>query len=223
MKELNQCRLSSLLFFLYRYKRLRKFCWKCIDVLENGEFYSLTMRKILSQYFQVEVGAYSYGSGMLPGEFPKGVRIGRYVSIAANVKVYLRNHPYKRLSTHPFFYNAVLGYVTKDTITESTLTIGHDVWIGYGAIITPSCNVINNGAVIAAGAVVTKDVPAYAIVAGNPAKVIKYRFDAQTVAKVEASQWWNQSITELSAYSDDFLQDVEQTASKIFIHNIKNV
>lgn len=222
MQELNCCRLSSMLVFLYRYKRLRKISWRCAGFLEKGEFYSATMRKILAYYFGVEVGAYSYGTGMLPGQFPPGVKIGRYVSIAADVKVYLRNHPYKRLSTHPFFYNAVLGYVEKDTITDHSLTIGHDVWIGYGAIITPGCHHINNGAVIAAGAVVTKDVPAYAIVAGNPAKIIKYRFDEKTIAEVETSKWWVKSITELVNYRDDFLVDLENLPSKNFINSIKN-
>lgn len=208
MHELKCSRLSSMLVFLYQYKLLKKLCWRCTSILEGGEFYSATMRKILLRYFGVEVGAYSYGTGMLPGAFPPGVNIGRYVSIAADVKVLLRNHPYKRLSTHPFFYNAVLGYVKKDTITGSNLIIGHDVWIGYGAIITPSCHQINNGAVIAAGAVVTKDVPAYAIVAGNPAKIIKYRFDESHIAQVEKSQWWKKSMTELLTHREDFLVDL---------------
>jgi acetyltransferase-like isoleucine patch superfamily enzyme len=208
---------------LYRYKRLKKLCWKCAKLFENGQFYSATIRRILKQYFDVEVGAYSYGAGLLPGEFPKGVKIGRYVSIAADVKVYLRNHPYKRLSMHPFFYNSALGYVEKDTISEHGLVIGHDVWIGYGAIITPGCHIINNGAVIAAGSVVTKDVPAYAIVAGNPAKIIKYRFDPQTIDKVERSQWWNHSINELLPHNHDFLVDLENMSpEKNLLNSIKN-
>lgn len=215
MQELNCCRLSALLVFLYRFKRLRKLCWRYANFFEGGQFYSATMRKILKQYFDLDVGAYSYGSCMIPGEFPRGVKVGRYVSIAEGVKVYLRNHPYKRLSMHPFFYNSTLGYVKKDTITQNTLTIGHDVWVGYGAIITPSCNTIQNGAVIAAGSVVTKDVPAYAVVGGNPAAIIRYRFDEETIAKVENSRWWEKSIAELLPHSDNFQIDLESISPEM--------
>ncbi len=215
VQDLHCCKLSSLLVFLYRYKLLKKICWRCASFLENGQFYSATMRRILSDYYGVEIGAYSYGAGMIRGEFPRGVKIGRYVSIAAGVKIFLRNHPYKRLSMHPFFYNSALGFVKNDTITQNTLEIGHDVWIGYGAIVTPSCQLIGNGAVIAAGAVVTKNVPAYAIVAGNPAKIIKYRFDEKIIAKVENSQWWNKSISELLPHHYEFLIDLDSISSEI--------
>ena len=209
MQELNRCKLSALLVFLYRYTWLKRLCWKLANYFEGGQFYSATMREILKQYFDVEVGAYSYGSCMIPGEFPGGVKVGRFVSVASGVKVFLRNHPYKRLSMHPFFYNSALGYVKQDTITQNKLTIGHDVWLGYGAIITPGCNTIQNGAVIAAGSVVTKNVPAYAVVGGNPAEIIRYRFDEETIAKVEGSHWWEKSINELLPHSDNFLIDLK--------------
>lgn len=225
MQELNCCKLSALLVFAYRYKRLRKLCWRLAYYFEASEYYSATMRKILKQYFDVEVGAYSYGTCMVPGEFSGGIKIGRYVSIADGVKVYLRNHPYKRLSMHPFFYNSALGYVKKDTITQNLLTIGHDVWIGYGAIITPSCNYIHNGAVIAAGSVVTKNVPAYAVVGGNPASIIRYRFDEQTIAQVESSRWWEKSITELLLHSDNFQIELESISPEMKreFYNVLNI
>lgn len=68
--------------------------------------------------------------------------------------------------------------------------IGHDVWIGYGAMIMPGVNV-GNGAVIASAAVVTRDVPAYAIVGGNPASIIRHRYDPETIARLERIAWWD--------------------------------
>ncbi|WP_140538245.1 DapH/DapD/GlmU-related protein [Mesorhizobium sp. B1-1-8] len=69
------------------------------------------------------------------------------------------------------------------------VTVGNDVWIGHGAIMLPGV-AIGDGAVVGAGAVVTKDVPPYAIVVGSPAKVIRYRFSEDVVAKLLAIQWW---------------------------------
>ena len=90
-----------------------------------------------------------------------------------------------------FFYNKKWGGFDVKDIDRKTLTIGNDVWVGYNVIITNKCQNIGNGAVIGAGSVVTKDVPAYSIVAGNPAKIIRYRFDEETISIIEKSEWWN--------------------------------
>jgi len=164
--------------------------------LEGGEFYSSTQRIILEEYFGVRVGAYSYGECMIPGAFPRGVTVGRYVSVAPGVRVYLRNHPLDRLSLHPFFYNKHLGWLNTDSIVTGALEIGHDAWLGERVIITPSCRVIGIGAVVGAGAVVTKDVPDFAVVAGNPAKIIRYRFEQETREMIKASRWWERSAEE---------------------------
>jgi len=68
-------------------------------------------------------------------------------------------------------------------------TIGHDVWIGHAAVIMPGVTV-GNGAIVAAGTVVTRDVPAYAIVAGNPGSVVRYRFDEQAIRRLLQLEWW---------------------------------
>jgi acetyltransferase-like isoleucine patch superfamily enzyme len=175
----------------------RKVILKVATQLEGGRFFSYTLRKILSNRFGVNVGAYSYGPCLVPGAFPSGVSVGRYVSIANGVKILLRNHPISNLSLHPFFYNSGLGYLKKDTIQFGTLEIGHDAWIGENALVTPGCSRIGNGAIVGAGAVVTKDVPDFAIVAGNPAKLIRYRFTPEVITAIHASHWWERTVEEI--------------------------
>jgi acetyltransferase-like isoleucine patch superfamily enzyme len=179
--------------------------------LEGAAFRSLTARKILADRCGVFVGAYSYGECLLPGAFPPGVVVGRYVSMACGVRVFLRNHPYDRLSMHPFFYNAALGFVGEDTIETGSLRIEHDAWIGERAIVTPGCRRIGLGAVVGAGAVVTRDVPDFAIVAGNPAKVLKMRFDEATQQRVRDSRWWERPVEEVAKDIDGMQAPVVQS------------
>jgi acetyltransferase-like isoleucine patch superfamily enzyme len=190
MSELHETRLASTLFKAYRCQALRKTCLSIVRRLEGGEFYSSTLRRILEHYHGVRVGEYSYGECMIPGIFPAGVTVGRYVSVASGVRVFLRNHPMDRLSMHPFFYNSRLGVLTEDTISSGSLQIGHDAWLGERAIITAGCSCIGIGAVVGAGAVVTNDVPDFAVVAGSPARILRYRFSGETCELVRASRWW---------------------------------
>ncbi len=106
---------------------------------------------------------------MAHGSWTKGVIVGRYVSVGPGVRVFLRKHTLDWLSMHPFFYNHELNYVTNDNISSSQLEIGHDAWIGANVIFTPKCSQVGIEAVAAAGSIVTKNVPNFAIVAGNPA------------------------------------------------------
>jgi acetyltransferase-like isoleucine patch superfamily enzyme len=147
---------------------------------------------------------------MFPGEFPPGVTIGRYVSVGPGVRVFRRNHPMDRLSMHPYFYNSALGLVEQDTIESRPLTIGHEAWIGENAIITPGCERIGIGAVVGAGAVVTKDVEDFSIVAGNPAKVIRTRFDKRTIDRLLDSRWWERSGGELAELTDELTRPLDE-------------
>lgn len=109
--------------------------------------------------------------------------IGNYVSIAENVTFLLNaEHNIKRISTYPYKVR-ILQNVEREAIGKGNIVVEDDVWIGYNSIIMSGVT-IGQGAVIAAGAVVTKDVPAYAVVGGNPAKVIKYRFDKELIDKL---------------------------------------
>ena len=138
------------------------------------------------------IGEYTY---IGPNGKIQNTTIGNYCSIASNCLCGLGSHPLSLFSTSPIFYKTQnpfkIKIITRDLEFEENkpINIGHDVWIGARVTILDGVH-IGNGAVIAAGAVVTKDVPDYAIVAGVPAKIIKYRNISQEESK---SSWWNLS------------------------------
>ena len=194
----------------YRTKFLRRASLKLVTDIEGGRFYSRTLRAILHRYYGVKVGDYSYGPCLIPGEWPRGISVGRYTSIADGVKVFRRNHPAERVAMHPFFYNAKLGFVSQDNIEEFALGIGSDVWIGANVIITAGCKKIGDGAVIAAGSVVTKDIPPFAICGGIPCKVIKKRFSEKLSLRIMENPWWSRNIDELTPYMDSFVRPLSE-------------
>lgn len=116
--------------------------------------------------------------------------IGRFCSIASFCSIGVDNHPTDWISASPFLKGAIKsksnGYI--DEVERPV--IGNDVWVGAHAVILKGVH-IGDGAIVAAGAVVTKDVPPFAIVGGVPAKIIKFRFDQDTINKLTALQWWN--------------------------------
>lgn len=193
---------SGVLTRAYKFRRFRNLVKKLCFKLEGGPMFSATWRKILRDAHGVQIGAYSYGDIMKPGLLPVGTSVGRYCSIGTDLIVRRRNHPIERPFLHPFFYNSRLGLLQSDTIEadqDNPLSIGHDVWIADRVTILAGCRLIGNGAVIAAGAILTRDVPAYAIVAGVPARQIKSRFDPEQIMALETSLWWERSIVDLIA------------------------
>lgn len=198
--------VSKLLYSLYAIKNkfLRSNIIDITSRIEGGPLYSETLRKIFSDYHEINIGMYSYGGCFSTENIPSGTTIGRYCSFARRLKVLNGNHPLKNKSLHPFFYNPLFGYVDNLLISRTKLTIGNDVWVGENAIILPSVSKIENGAVIGAGSVVTKDIPPFAVVAGNPAQIIKYRFSKQLIDQIIESAWWNKNINELKADELEF-------------------
>lgn len=195
--------ISKLLYRIYRFKKMRSFVLLIVKKMEGGEFYSHTLRKIFKDYHAIDVGLYSYGCFNAHDIGPLTI-IGRYCSIAKGVSIFHANHPLMHKSLHPFFYNPCFGFVGNEKIVRKSIVIGHDVWIGQNAIITPSVNRIGNGAVIGANAVVTKDVPDFAVMAGNPARIVKYRFSPEIMEKINQSEWWLSNIHELLKSMDQF-------------------
>jgi len=130
------------------------------------------------------------------------VKIGSYCSIANDVFIGVGTHPMEYFATSPLFYrvNNVFGYslIERDYKFEEyqEIIIGNDVWIGARVIILDGVTV-GDGAIIAANAVVTKDVPPYAIVGGVPAKIIRYRFSPEKVEKLLSLQWWSWPVEDI--------------------------
>jgi len=136
--------------------------------------------------------------------------IGKFCSIAAHTRINPGNHPMQRASQSHFTYRASAYFDDAEDDAEffawrrsTPVTIGHDVWIGHGAIILPGRN-IGTGAVVAGGAVVTKDVAPYSIVAGNPARPIRERFPEAIAERLIALGWWDWDHARLRAALQDF-------------------
>lgn len=192
------------MFFITVRNTLKNYRNRRIINKEGGTKTSLLARK-LAERNGVVVGLHTYGS-CFDDAFNLGgqVQIGRYCSFGPNVRYFGANHPYRYACMSPYFYRADWWeeeYNIKD-VPRKELIIGNDVWIGYGTIITSSCGKIGNGAVIGAGSIVTKDIPAYAIAMGSPAKVHGYRFPEDIQKKLEESKWWELEPIELIDYYD---------------------
>jgi phosphonate metabolism protein (transferase hexapeptide repeat family) len=136
--------------------------------------------------------------------------IGKFSNIASMVRINPGFHPMERPTLHHFTYRrAKYGMAPEDDAAffewrrRQRVSIGHDTWIGHGAVIMPGVT-IGNGAVIGSNSVVTKDVPAYAIVAGAPARVLRQRFTKSIASAIESTAWWNWDHATLAQRMEDF-------------------
>lgn len=140
----------------------------------------------------VSIGKYSYVN---PHSTLENCTVGNYCSISAGVNICPGEHDLYAISTHPLF--------ARDEIPKrAPVVIGHDVLISLNAVILKGVH-IGNGAVIGAGAVVTKDVEPYEIVGGVPAKHIGWRFDPETRERIEQSRWWEKEPNEIKVIAKD--------------------
>lgn len=183
---------------------------------------------------EIEIGKYSYGS--LLSQWLLIKRIGAFCSFAAGCCV-VPNHSLQYISTHPFLYQGnrvwerecvppisyekyglqtplplwyVPGVVPKEgpIVRERRIEIGNDVWLGQNVIITNYAN-IGDGVVAGAGAVITKDVPDYAVVAGVPARIIRYRYSEWQIEALKKIAWWEWDDDKIRECYDDFFLDVD--------------
>jgi virginiamycin A acetyltransferase len=180
----------------------------------------------------IEVGEFTYfddeGSGVpfeqgnvLYNYGPQRLRIGRYTAIAPGVTILMPsgNHPTIGPSTYPFtMFGGDWTARTLDTFqaipTPGDTTIGNDVWLGRHATVLPGVT-IGDGAIVAAHSVVTADVPAYGLVAGNPARVVRMRFDETAVADLLAARWWDWPVELVTEHAAQIMGGDAATLAEI--------
>ncbi len=175
-------------------------------------------------YFEnVAFGDFSY-SGLHC--FLQNTEVGKFVNIAAMVRVGPTNHPMERPTMHHFTYRRKLyGFSETDDADffhqrqNKKTIIGHDVWLGHASIILPGVRV-GDGAVVGSGTIVTKDVPPYAVVVGNPARVARLRFNEKEIDQLKNLQWWNWPVDVIQKRLDSFslnINDFLELYSKEFV------
>lgn len=179
------------------------------------------LKPLLKDHPKASAGEYSYFHSFDdPEAFSDNIKyafdfiadqlvIGKFCSIAQGASFVLNggNHFADRLSTFPFpIFGAAFGAPDPGPWpNKGGITIGHDVWVGWDATILPGVTV-GHGAIIAAKAVVASDVPPYAIVAGNPARIVKYRLREADIARMLDLAWWDWPVERIAAASDALMQ-----------------
>lgn len=212
-------RYDWLLMAAYRFRFLRPLVRLVLDRFDGGYMLSRVWRRIFREIEGVELGMMSRGAGLKPGTLPRGTTVGNFSCFGKGLLVLRRNHTLHRFSQHPVFFNRILGLVADDTIAhvyQNQLRIGSDVWFGLNVTICPGCSNIGDGAIIGVGAVVTKDVPPFTIVGGNPARVIRKRFEPEIEELVTASKWWLQPPSRIIGHADLFMNEIDESSMRAF-------
>lgn len=189
---------------------IREVLKRAILRVEQGTTFSVTFRKLLRKHHDIEIGDFT-SCGLDPLRLRNGTRIGRFCSIHPTSMFQNADHPRNTLATHAVFYHRGLGFTSGYELERVQLEIGNDVWIGADAKILYPTRKIGDGAIVAAGSIVIGDVPPYAIVAGYPAQVVRYRFSKETIEKLLALRWWDKPLDELHAVREEFMKPLEGT------------
>jgi virginiamycin A acetyltransferase len=175
-----------------------------------------------ARYANHAVGEWTYGSPtILSWDDTTNFTIGKFCSIADEVTILLGGeHRTDWVTTFPFpiFFDEAKDFIGHP-ISKGDVIIGHDVWLGRGALIRSGVH-IGNGAVVGAGSVVTKNVEPYSIVAGNPARHIRYRFSEETILALESISWWNLPVSEIKAALPLLLSDNVEAFTNKFLHKV---
>lgn len=189
--------LKMLYYEIRRLKLLKKFKGKELQLglgskIENVELGYKNYIAHNTQLLNSTIGDYSYINF---DAYVQYTIIGKFCSIGPGVKIVLGSHPMNMVSTHPAFYSndkIIKSFAETMLFNDEykSVIIGNDVWIGEDALIPGGIN-IGDGAIVAARAVVTKDVKPYSFVAGVPARHIKYRFDEETIKHLLQIKWWD--------------------------------
>jgi acetyltransferase-like isoleucine patch superfamily enzyme len=165
--------------------RLRFYCWN----------WRLVIKRLFGQRAKIDVGDHTYGVPHVRwwGE-ASGLRVGKFCSIARDVTIFLGgNHRTDWITTYPFNVRRPWRKQTRvagHPWSRGDVQIGNDVWLGEGCTILSGVT-IGDGGVVAARSVVSRDVPPYAIVAGNPARVVRIRFASEEIARLLELRWWD--------------------------------
>lgn len=205
-------------------------------ILRNNLKMYVQEENIIDIFPRTECGKYSYGPLCNHWLVKK---VGAFSSFAAGTDV-VENHPTQYISTHPFLYYGNAEFIDKEYDAYSKaewffpdveplgiinncnkgaggggakITIGNDVWLGKNVIIT-NCSDIGNGVIAAAGAVITKDVPDYAVVAGIPARIIRYRYSSEQIKQLNRIAWWNWPDEKIREFYNDFFIDIDDFIRK---------
>lgn len=147
------------------------------------------------------------------------VKIGSFCSIARNVSIQEHSHHTDRISTYYINKNVLGENIEKDITSKGDIVIENDVWIGAHCVVLSGAH-ISTGAIVAANSVVTGFVPPYAIVGGSPAKVIKYRFNQDTINTLLKSAWWEWSVEKIRAHKELFNLSLSTAKSQKELQNI---
>lgn len=182
---------------------IRWFSFKIRNILK----YSENKKTLLSNSDKIFVGRKSYHNGNFTVKGKGKLYIGNFCAFGQDIKIILSNHDYRFPSLQYSFYRDRFNGLPYP-LDETEISIGSDVWIGDNVIVLPNLK-IGNGAIIGAGSVVTKDVPDFAIVAGNPARIIKYRFSDEKINELNQIEWWNWNDEKIVKNRDFFFKIVK--------------